>query len=791
MKIKNFWMKLDGGLAPDDPSGPLLLARQLHAYFSVVPVAVGGNIFNAFVVAIFAYGAVPHPLLAAWVALIAGISLIRLRSWRNHVNQPGVRNPHQTLFHITTISLITGSAWGAAVAWMLVFTPSSIFVPTMVAAGMMNAGASMLNAVPKAAIAFIAPIALGASCGLATMDATNGFTAAALLLAYCVVLGRSIDAAFSNLVSRTLHEYQLVEQADTVKLLLHDYQEHSSDWLWVVDAGGRLDNVSQRFAEAAQRPAETLAGGNLLDLFDDCPEVEILKDYIASLRSFSDLTLPLTIGGEQHWWTLCAHPRLNSDRSTVIGLRGVATNVTAARRAEAKVAYMAHYDGLTDLPNRFLFNETLQRALNRRKAGQVNAVLCLDLDQFKAVNDTLGHPVGDKLLQTVARRLENCVRAQDLPARLGGDEFAVLLSDVDGKEEASALAERIIAAVAEPIDIDGQHILTATSIGIALAPDNGNTVSDLLKNADLALYDAKANGRSRFSFFESGMDAAARERRELEMELRGALSKNELNLHYQPLINIETGTVSGYEALMRWSHPERGVVSPTEFIPIAEETGLIIQLGEWVIRRAIAEVASWPEHLHVAVNLSPLQMRSASLISTIINALGASGVSPRRLELEITENVLMHDTDVNIATLHRLRNLGVRISLDDFGTGYSSLNYLRSFPFDKIKIDRCFIESIDTSDDCRAIVASVTGLAKRLGMITTAEGVERPEQLAELASGGCTEAQGFLFSKAVPSEELTDLRSRTPNYPRHLEAAHVIASQAEQTMTNPRRRRKA
>ncbi len=780
--------KLDGGLEPNDPRRLLLLERQLQSYFSLVPVAVAGNIFNALVVAVFASKAAPESLLVAWVALIAGISLVRLRAWVEHKANPKAARPERTFQHIIAIALIAGVAWGAAVAWLLAFMPASIFVPTMVAAGMMNAGASMLNAIPKAAIGFIAPIALGSSLGLTTMDAANGLTATALLLAYCVILGRSIDASFSSLVARTLHEHELVEQSDTVKLLLHDYQEHSSDWLWLVNARGQLDDVCERFAEAAQRPLETLSGTDLLELFDDCPETEILRDHIANLRGFSDLTLPLTIGGEQHWWTLCAHPRLGADRSTVIGLRGVTTNVTVARRAEAKVAYMAHYDGLTNLPNRFLFNETLQHSLNRRRAGQINAVLCLDLDHFKAVNDTLGHPIGDQLLQTVARRVESCVRDQDLPARFGGDEFAVLLRDVAGLEEVSALAERIIRTIGEPIDIDGQHILTATSIGIALAPENGDTVSDLLKNADLALYDAKANGRNRYSFFETGMDEAARERRELEMELRGALSKNQLTLHYQPLINIETGAVSGYEALMRWRHPERGVINPDEFIPIAEETGLIVQFGEWVIRQAIAEVARWPEHLHVAVNLSPAQMRSGSLITTIVNALGAAGVSPRRLELEITENLLMQDSEVNIATLHRLRNLGVRISLDDFGTGYSSLNYLRSFPFDKIKIDRCFIQSIDTNEDCRAIVASVAGLAKKLGMITTAEGVERPEQLAELATGGCTEAQGFLFSRAVPPEELTDLRRKSETWPHYSEVERMPVSTPEPVVAHLRRR---
>jgi diguanylate cyclase (GGDEF)-like protein len=519
----------------------------------------------------------------------------------------------------------------------------------------------------------------------------------------------------------------------------------------------------------------------LTDLLDECPEREFLRDHIVNMRAFSNLILPMTIAGEQRWWSLSARPRLGADRATLTALRGLATEVTAAKRSEAKLAHMAYYDALTDLPNRLLFQETLERALSRRLAGHHVAVLCLDLDHFKTVNDTLGHPVGDQLLQSVARRLKHCVGDHDLVARLGGDEFAVVLANATSRVEVGLLAGRIVHALAETVELSGHRVLTSTSIGIALSPNDGDTATDLLKNADLALYAAKAGGRNRYSFFETGMDEAARHRRQIEMDLRMALSRGQLELHYQPLINIESGQVSSYEALMRWRHPERGAVPPTEFIAIAEETGLIVQLGEWVIHQAVAEMARWPEHVHVAVNLSPSQMHSPSLVSTIVNALAAARAPSHRLELEITESVLMQDSEANLATLRKLRGLGVRIALDDFGTGYSSLNYLRSFPFDKIKIDRCFVEAIDTSEDCRAIVASITGLAKRLGMITTAEGVERREQLAALSLQGCTEAQGFLFSKAVSADELTDLRRKAPIYP--LQGAILmfpVAPQAEE-----------
>jgi diguanylate cyclase (GGDEF)-like protein len=381
----------------------------------------------------------------------------------------------------------------------------------------------------------------------------------------------------------------------------------------------------------------------------------------------------------------------------------------------------------------------------------------LDLDHFKSINDTLGHPIGDKLLNAVALRLEACVRTGDLIARLGGDEFAILVGG-ENLKAIDQLASRIVEAIGLPFLIDGYEVTTGASIGIAYSPDHGDTPEQLLKNADLALYAAKAQGRGRFIRFETGMDSLAETRRELELDLRTALGRDEMRLHYQPLINLNSNEPSGYEALVRWEHHERGTVMPGDFIPIAEETGMVIKIGEWVIRRALQEAATWPEHLGVAVNLSPAQMRSTNLLPTIIHALAQSGVAAHRLELEITESVLMNDSEANIAVLHKLSALGIRIALDDFGTGFSSLNYLRSFPFNKIKIDRCFISEIDSREDCRAIVRSIVSLANSLGMTTTAEGVERQSQLDTLRLEGCTEVQGFLFSKAVPSEELSDLR---------------------------------
>lgn len=753
-------------LAKNDTRRSLILTRQMQSYFDTVPVAVIGNVFNSLVIASFTWSAANHLFLIGWVAAILAFSMMRLSTWRDFKKNPDSFDAEATLKKTTYIGLFLGSAWGLCVAVLApIVDPFQLVVLAIVGAGMMSGGASTFSIVPKAAVAFCGTIAIGSVVGISTVNHMAGMASMALLACYCIVLYNTVMAAFKSFIARTLNEQQLFEQGETVKLLLNDYEQQGADWLWEVDLSGRLNNVSQRFADAISRPAETMRSAVMADLFEESPATEMLRDHLAILTSFRDITLPIIIDEEPRWWMLSARVRYDLDSGEVIGMRGVATDVTVAKRSEAKVAYMAHYDSLTDLPNRVLFNETLQRVLNRRSEKQQLAVLCLDLDQFKTVNDSLGHPVGDKMLKVIARRLEACIGERDLVARQGGDEFSILLPNVTGADSAHAIAERIIASVSEPIDIDGHRLLTSTSIGVAIAPNDGVTVTDIVKNADLALYSAKANGRNRCSFFEPGMDEAARERRQIEMDMRNALGNDELTLFYQPLVNIETGETVGYEALMRWEHPTRGLVMPDDFIYIAEETGLIVQLGEWVIRNATQEAASWPNHLSVSVNLSPAQMKSPSFISTVVNALAQSGLPPSRLELEITETVLMQDSDANLLTLHKLRDLGLRISLDDFGTGYSSLNYLRSFPFSKIKIDRCFVDEVDTRDDCRAIINSVVSLAKKLGMTTTAEGVERAEQLTELGIEGCTEAQGYLFSRALPVHELTDLRRASPVLP--------------------------
>jgi len=423
-------------------------------------------------------------------------------------------------------------------------------------------------------------------------------------------------------------------------------------------------------------------------------------------------------------------------------------DITERRRSADQIAHMAHHDALTDLPNRVFFYEKMEKLYNSvPQEGDSFAILSLDLDNFKSVNDTLGHQIGDKLLKTVADRMRGCVREADTVARLGGDEFAILQSRFGKAVNATELASRLIKAVGAPYQIDGNQIIVGTSVGIALAPSDGADPNEIMKNADLALYRSKADGGSRYRFFEPEMDARMQERLALELDLRNAFANEDFTLNFQPIVNIKSGKVSTCEALIRWHHAERGWVPPLDFIPIAEETGLIVPIGEWVLNQACATATDWPSDITVAVNVSPVQFKNANFFDNFENALEKSGLPASRLELEVTELVLMQDDNAALNLLRKLKNLGVAIAMDDFGTGYSSLGYLRSFPFDKIKIDQSFIRDLSKNKDSLAILRAVVGLGRSLNIVTTAEGVETQRQLEILTTEGCTEAQGFFFSQ--------------------------------------------
>lgn len=536
--------------------------------------------------------------------------------------------------------------------------------------------------------------------------------------------------------------------------------ENMSHGLCMFDRHDRLVVANRRFTDLFSLPQQRAQPGvNFDDLMS-----HMVRNGVLDHDQREKLRLEISIAEDKNErvdriWSLADGRVIEAviSQTDDAGWVALFEDVSEQRQAEAQIHHMARHDALTDLPNRTQFQEAMEWQLGRTDRGEHVAIMCLDLDHFKAVNDTLGHPIGDKLLVDVAGRLARCVRHGDLVARLGGDEFAIIQVGAEQPLGASSLARRIIQQLGETFIIDGHQILIGVSIGIAVAPTDGGNATTLLKKADLALYRAKEDGRSMMRFFEPEMDVHMQARRTLEFDLRRALIKEQFELHYQPLVNLATNEISGFEALIRWNHPVRGCVAPDDFIPLSEEIGLITQIGDWVLRRACLDAISWPQSCKVAVNLSPAQFKNSALMGTVIAALETSGLDASRLELEITETVMLQNTEHTLKILRNLRSLGVRISMDDFGTGYSSLSYLRSFPFDKIKIDQTFICDLEKRADALAIVRAVAGLSKSLGMATTAEGVETTEQLEMLRTEGCTEVQGYLFSPPRPANKLFDL----------------------------------
>jgi len=541
---------------------------------------------------------------------------------------------------------------------------------------------------------------------------------------------------------------------------------HMSQGLCLYDGDVRLQVVNRRFCEifdislALVLPGMTLedvlslvvSAGNhgdqtVADLLMEC---EALLARRQSGNYFQRLSDGRVIS--------IAH-RPTSDGGWLVSCE----DVTEQQRAESQIAFMARHDALTKLPNRSVLAERIEQAIAEANRGLGFAVFCLDLDNFKQVNDTLGHPVGDELLCAVASRLGACVRETDTVVRLGGDEFAIIQSGVQDARDSERLARRVVECIGAPYELSGHRVVIGCSVGISLAPGDGTTGEKLLKNADMALYRSKSDGRATWRFFEPSMDANLQERRALELDLREAMERNEFALFYQPIYDLRRDRISGFEALLRWHHPRRGFVPPDQFIPIAEEIGLITSLGEWVLNRACEQAASWPSELRIAANVSAAQFRDPRFVEVVANALAASELAPQRLELEITESVLLANSADTIARLHKLKQHGLRIALDDFGTGYSSLSYLHSFPFDKLKIDQSFIRDAATSSGSKLIVTAIVSLGRSLGMTTTAEGVESIEQLEQMRAEGCNEAQGFLFSRPVPATEIapTILRLRS------------------------------
>ncbi|MCO5119242.1 MAG: EAL domain-containing protein [Burkholderiaceae bacterium] len=757
-----------------DPNAGRVRARQLQAIFSAAPFAAIASVLNAAVLVYILADRMPGWARYGWFAAMLVLLMGTLRSWHN------TRESCQATAPPATIETAAGQAALFALAWSVVaivgLSDSSPYQQAFVAAvtaGMLCGGAFILAVVPAAAYSYVAILGVAAALGLMVSANPYGTVLGILLLNYTAVLMVGIHFMARSFVSRVGAELRTERQRQVIGLLLRDFEEHASDLLWETGPHGHLLRPSARMVDALgvarsrvgdRRFVDWLALGSTPDAGDDVASPERLYALFSSTEPFRDVTVHLPGPDGGRWWSITAKPLIDASGSSA-GWRGVLSDVTEARNAHRRLLRMAHHDSLTGLANRARFMAKLEESLADAGEREHCAVLCLDLDGFKSINDSLGHAFGDALLREIGARLRRAVRDEDLVARIGGDEFAVLLRHCMIEADACAIANRILHALDEPVLIGEVTAPVGVSIGIAPVAGHADIASQadqLMVAADLALYAAKAAGKGTWQLYEAEMGSSNRRRHAIEHALRGAIERRELSVHYQAQVGLADWRIARFEALLRWQHPQLGRIPPSEFIPIAEEAGLIDRLGEWVLHEACAEAARWPEHVHVAVNVSPMQAMSGSIATSVDAVLAATGLPPQRLELEITETVFVSEGATAIATLRRLKALGVRIALDDFGTGYSSLAYVRRFPFDTLKIDRAFVHELCTRKDTHAIVNTIVSLARALSIETVAEGVEDASQIRTLREQGCDMIQGFYTSRPVPAEGIADLLAEWP-----------------------------
>ncbi|MBN9426719.1 MAG: EAL domain-containing protein [Burkholderiales bacterium] len=747
--------------------------QQIRAIQRLTPLTIFANLFNASIVCVAFRDSLRWPALALWAVFIVTLMAFTGRAWqRTQRGRAPRRASRRVLRRATVHASVLALMWAAPP--LLFYTRDSLdasLITTAITAGMLCAGGFALVTVPQAAISYVGILLSGFLVALVIDGAGRNFDILLLVLIYSMIVVASVIASSRTFGARLMAEAEAERQKQLVGLLLHDFEEHSSDWLWETDSDGVLVHVSSRLAQTfglsqndlhRRRFVELLASDQWRSGSDEAQAFQAFMLHIQKSAPFRDVPVAVADGGDWRWWALTAKP-LFDDGGAHVGWRGVGADITENRRAALEMASLANYDSLTGLANRYHFSRELARIHPTAAAeAPACALLFLDLDDFKHINDSLGHVVGDRVLQVVAQRLRARTRPGDLLARLGGDEFAVIRWGQHSVASASALAQQVLEAFREPCDIDGASVPIASSIGIALAPDHSSDPDTLLKHADMALYAAKAAGRRTWRFFERNMDERAQRRLSLCNDLRLALERNELELHYQPQVHLGDGRLAGFEALLRWNHPTRGSVPPSEFIPLAEETGLILPVGRWVLRQACRTAARWPEDLCVAVNVSAVQFSRSNLIQEVREALSASGLPASRLELEITESLLVDDAITARETLSALREMGVRVALDDFGTGYSSLAYLRSFPLTKLKIDRSFVLSMGQDEGTRAIVRAIIALADALHLETTAEGVETEADHQILLTKGCKLGQGYLYARPMNEQSVAKLLNGSP-----------------------------
>ena len=735
-----------------------LLGQQLASVALMAPALMAASLIVSVVFMVVTRG---MPIFGALAAVLSVINIICLCAT---VQASRGRDEHAAS---RVAAQVVGTAFAVGVLWAAVLTMLPVeqdmairTVALLGAGGLLCISLIALINYPQALAALTIPIVIGSLRGLTGLGQSGDILVQGTLIGgFTFILVTVVFNHAAGFVALRASEMLVEEKGQIIGLLLREFEQTAFDWVWGIDQAGVVNRLSGGFTKATGASEADLIGADLMMFLEQLtapgdPLLHQIRRAIADRETFQDVELQLVGTGRECWWRLTGKPAFD-EAGQYLGYLGTGSDISERKIADRRITLLAHHDSLTGLLNRTRFTEQL--ALNEARLeryGTPFAVMYLDLDQFKGVNDSKGHMAGDRLLAAVAGRIQSQLRDIDMAARFGGDEFAILLPDTGDRQIVDALGARLVAMMREPFFIDEDMFLIGASVGIAMAPDDGVRADHLLRNADLALYRAKADGRSMHRFFESEMDSEQRERRLIEADLRGAIARNELVLHYQPLVNATDGLPTGFEALVRWNHPTRGLVPPAEFIAIAEQSDLIVDIGDWTINQACIAAASWPDHLTVAVNLSARHFRRSDIGRVVQWALENSGLAPRRLEIEITEGLLIDNPEEVIEKLREIRALGVTIAMDDFGTGYSSLSYLLKFPFDKIKIDRSFVEASTNDPIARDILRAIASMAKTLKLRITAEGVETAEQAKFLSEIACHQLQGFYFARPLAAADL-------------------------------------
>ncbi len=760
-------------MVADEGLAGRIRAKQLDSITRTTPLMMLANFANTVVVLWVFRETDQVYALGAWgLAMFSFIffSLWSLKVWRSKADK--IKSLRSTASATSNAAILAG-LWGILPALFFAgSSPTQMVILTCIMGGMMGGGTMALSIIPAAATAFCLMCGLGAGYALVSTGEPVLLTCLVLLGTYSIGILRIAHEHGRRFVKRFLDEQAIEEQRSTISVLLKDFENNSSDWMWQTDSSGVIVDPSGRFCESVGVDQGQLQGRALQDyvsLPQDKNSSELtcipLKERLRTDEAFRDHMLQVNTSQGPQWWSLTGKP-IHDDDGNLTGFRGTASNINEWKLAQDRLNNFARFDQITGVSNRNHFTEILGEACKKYNNAPVIspgnpdesfALIFIDLDKLKLINDSLGHATGDALLREVANRLQALLKKSDAVSRFGGDKFAVLHRTNAGFENTRSLAGSIIAQLERPYLLNGHTVSITGSIGISFARGRPVGAEELIRNADIALFKAKEEGGGALEVFQPGMDLALQDRRELEIDLRSALRNEEFELYYQPLASVKTEEVNTYEALLRWNHPRRGLMLPDTFIPLAEETGLINDIGDWVLQQACSDANGWVASHRVAVNISARQILTQRLLMRVMETLESTGLPAHRLELEVTESVLIENPERTRKLFTELRKLGVGVSLDDFGTGYSSLSYLVRFPFDKVKIDKTFIQAAGQSEEDLSIVRSILGLAGNLGIRTTAEGIESQSQLDIVRKEGCDEMQGFLIEKPKPMAEIEAL----------------------------------